>query len=321
MKTFAFIFFPQNIKQLGCFLPWTKIMPSFFLKSRLKNVSPIRIVRIPIIRSTQNKVIQGYFILCPLIPQSEAELNEAAVSERLTAALDIAKELEVDILGLDINLSGMAKNTNILGARFALPLVSGYIMTAWSIFETVYRIARVKNMPLKDAVLLVMGEIGPIGALCVNRLSAFASKIIFEVTLKDKPEFTPAINKADIVINLNGAEDFLPGMIKEFKAGAVICDICFNKDTINKLNSLRKDIAIIRSGLIKLPFPVRMGVNLGLPEGIVPAPVAETMLMAFADKTPGCFLSEDENPDKLEELADIAVQHGFQVWVPEAPVL
>jgi len=29
----------------------------------------------------------------------------------------------------------------------------------------------------------------------------------------------------------------------------------------------------------------------------------------------------DKNPDKLEELADIAVQHGFQVWVPEAPVL
>ena len=84
---------------------------------------------------------------------------------------------------------------------------------------------------------------------------------------------------------------------------------------------MRKDTTVIRSGLIKLPFPVRMGVNLGLPEGIVPAPVAETMLMAFADKTPGCFLSEDKNPDKLEELADIAVQQGFQVWVPEAPVL
>ena len=32
-------------------------------------------------------------------------------------------------------------------------------------------------------------------------------------------------------------------------------------------------------------------------------------------------LGEDSNLDKLEEIADIAVQHGFEVWVPEAPVL
>jgi predicted amino acid dehydrogenase len=32
-------------------------------------------------------------------------------------------------------------------------------------------------------------------------------------------------------------------------------------------------------------------------------------------------LGENINLDKMEEIADLATKHGFEVWVPEAPVL
>jgi predicted amino acid dehydrogenase len=49
--------------------------------------------------------------------------------------------------------------------------------------------------------------------------------------------------------------------------------------------------------------------------------MAETLLLTFAEKFISYSLGENINLDKLEEIADIAVQHGLEVWVPEAPVL
>ncbi len=321
MKTFAFIFFPQTIKQLECFLPWRKIIPGFFLKSYLKNILPFKISHIKKIRSIQDKEIQGYFIVCPLISQSEGRLDEDAVLRRLSSAVDIAKCLGTHILGLDTSFPGIGKDKNVLEKKLKIPLTSGYTLTAWSIFAAIYRIAKIKNIDLKSSTLVIIGEVASIGALCADKLCAYIPRIIQEVMHKDKPEFQKAINEAGIVINLNSSPDSMLNIIKELKSGAIVCDICLGKDAIAKLKLLRRDITIIRAGLIRLPFPIQLGIKLGLPKEIVSAPIAETMLMAFEDKVPGYSLSGGINPDKLEELADIAVRHGFEVWVPEAPVL
>jgi predicted amino acid dehydrogenase len=49
--------------------------------------------------------------------------------------------------------------------------------------------------------------------------------------------------------------------------------------------------------------------------------MAEAILLTFEGRFVSHSLNEETNPDNLEEIADIAVQHGFEVWVPEAPVL
>ena len=49
--------------------------------------------------------------------------------------------------------------------------------------------------------------------------------------------------------------------------------------------------------------------------------LAEIVLLLLDGKFISYSLGENSNLDKLEEIADIAVQHGYEVWVPEAPIL
>ena len=49
--------------------------------------------------------------------------------------------------------------------------------------------------------------------------------------------------------------------------------------------------------------------------------MAETMLLTLEEKFVTYSLGESINLDKLEEIADTAVRHGFEIWAPEAPVL
>lgn len=60
---------------------------------------------------------------------------------------------------------------------------------------------------------------------------------------------------------------------------------------------------------------------MGFSKGTIYASLAETILLTFEEKFVSYSLGDYINLDKLEEIADIAVRHGFEVWVPDAPVL
>jgi predicted amino acid dehydrogenase len=77
----------------------------------------------------------------------------------------------------------------------------------------------------------------------------------------------------------------------------------------------------VEAGLIKLPYPVELPLNFGLPKDLVPASLAETMLLALEERFVNYSVGLNMNLDKLEEIADVATKHGFEVWAPDAPVL
>jgi predicted amino acid dehydrogenase len=122
-----------------------------------------------------------------------------------------------------------------------------------------------------------------------------------------------AATNIDILIHLEGACD----RMEELKTGAIILTLCPKL----KLPPQRKDLTLIRTGLIKLPDAQSFKLQPGLPRGIVTASLAETMLLALEEKFTSYSLTDNINPDKLEEIADIAARRGFEVWVPQAPVL
>jgi len=329
MKTFAFIFFPRTIEQLRNFSPVMRIVPDFILKSRLKDFSPFKISHLKRIRSAQGKEIQGYFIACPLISQSNQKLDEESILDKIISAANIAVRLSADILGLDINLSAVIEKRDAIDRKLKVPFTSGDTLTSWSIFEAVYRVTRVKNIDLKKSTVAIISASSPVGSLCARKLSEYVAKIIFSANDGDKlrqlkeysraveviveGDLDKAIKEADIIIDLEGILALNFAAAEKLKPGAIIC-------TPNKAIS-RADITIINGGLIKLPYPAKLGIKLGLPKGIVFASIAETMLLTFEERFINYSWGENINLDKLEEIADLAVQHGFEVWVPEAPVL
>jgi predicted amino acid dehydrogenase len=335
MKSFAFIVNPLTIKQLKNLRPLLKLVPDFFLAPSLKKLPPFKVLHTGKLRSIRGKEIEGYFIISPLISK---QLDDGFVLDRNIAAVRLAESLNAGIVGLSPDSSTLADKGHIIGKALKIPVTNGSSLTAWSVFEAIYRIARVKNINLKECKLAVINASSPLGSLCSRKLSDYVRLITINGAEKDKlgrlkeniaqlspvevimeEEADRAVKEADIVINADISSR--PAFdIQKLKPNTIFCNIPSFGSATDK-TGLRNDITVVEAGLIKMPYAGKLRINTGLPRDIIPASLAETMLLTFTERFVSYSLGEDINLDRLEEIADITAQHGFEVWVPQAPLL
>jgi predicted amino acid dehydrogenase len=338
VEVFAYVVSPRTIEQLKSLWPAVKIVPNFILKPYLKNTPCFKLAHIPKARSNHGKDIEGYIIACPFFAPQTKELDEGFIRAKIMASSQVASQLQAGILGLDGYTARLVeKNINLL-RHLKISVTTGSTLTAWSVIEAIYRTCKSKNISLLESTLAVIGATGSVGSLCARKLAEYVPKIILNGEYSDKltrlkesiqhlnpievlieEDVHKMLKDADIVVNAND----LPGTAlnpEEFKPKAIVCDVSLSRNIISKAHQ-RQDITVIEAGLIKFPYPMALRINWGLPKDIIPASLAETMLLAFEERLVSYSLGDNINLDKLEEIANIAVRHGLEVWVPGAPVL
>ena len=334
-KTFAFILHSKSVEELKKSYPLFRMVPDFILKKSFRAIAPFKVSEVKGIRSIRQKQVNGYFIDCPLLAE---QVEEKLVLDKITSAADLAQKLGADILGLD-GCALMLKDKGEAVARtLNLPFTNGDALSSWSIFEAVYRTARAKGIDLSNAKVAVIDAGGPIGNLCARKIAEYTGKIILAGKDTRKLEQTKesilkfnnvevvigsmrlrSMQEADISIIANLRAEEVPD-IDSLAAGKIICYFSLPEEAANRLKS-REDITCVEGGLIKLPYPMELPLNIGLPKDVVSASLAETILLALEERFVNYSWGENINLDKLEEIADIAAKHGFEIWVPEAPVL
>ena len=337
MHTFAFLFSPVDLKHIREFWPLTRLMPDFFVKSFLKDQG-FKISHLKTFKSAQDKEIQGYFIVSPLLPEQLVELDEELVLEKIITASYLARDLGAELLGLGGYASAVADKKPMLYKHLKTPVTSGTSLTAWSVIEALHRLAQAQKLNLKKSTLTINGATSSIGSLCARKLSASFAKIIIcdkqkkklEALAEDIRQLHPitveieenqhqAFKNADVIIAACSERDTNFG-IEEVKEGVIILDACLTRHITGK-HSHRQDITVVEGGLMKLPGHEHSHINMGLPKDLIYASMAETMLLTFEQRFTTCSLGENINLDKLEPIADLAVRHGFEVFVPNAPVV
>lgn len=330
MKTFAFVVHPITLQQLKDFWPASKIIPNFLIKTVLKTVPPFKLCHIKNVRSIQGTEIHGYFIVCPLLPKQMLDLDENFVLNRIIAAGHIAERLGAEIFGLGGYTSIVGDKGYTIAKNLKIAVTSGNTLTAWSVFEAIYRTAKVKNLNLNNARLAIIGATGSIGSLCTRKFSQYVPDITITARHADKLErlkdtilkiskariviendVHKAVEDADLVVTTTSSPEALLDM-QEFKSGSIVCDVSLPKN-VNVKGKSRKDITIIDGGIIKLPFPVDFGIKTGLPRDNIFACIAETMLLAFEEKFVNSSLGDTIALDQIDKIAHVALKHGFDV--------
>lgn len=312
MGSFAFIVCPKTIQELKNLKPVLKFIPNFILKPYLKNTPPFKLLRIKKISSIQGKEIQGYFIASGLLNNGTQELGEEVIIDKIIEAGRVAERLGANIVGLDGCISNLTDKEQIIAKKLKIPITSGDTFTAWAIFEAIYRTARTRRIDLNKSTLAIIDAITSVGNLCARKLANYVSRIILVSGSQDKlarlKETILHLNPIEIII-----EEDAHKAIKE-------ADIVVTANNSPEVIMSRYNM-VIKAGLVRLPYPSELGLNTGLPKGIISAALAETMLLTFEGRFVDYSLGDNINLDKLEEIADICVQHGFEIWVPEAPVI
>jgi fatty aldehyde-generating acyl-ACP reductase len=321
-KTFAFIIHPLNLEQLRKFWPFARIMPPFLSAFLAKTAFPLKITQAQGVSSASGKTIQGSIIVCPLLPGQFLGPREPSIREKIIRAMQIAKNSGASMLGLGGYISGAINKDPELAVSLQMPFTTGSALSAWSVFEALYRAARARKIDFQRSTLAVIGASCPVGSLCARKFSEYVSKIILSdapgdnlEALKNKivdsrqieviieGDVRKAAGEADLAIIVScRPEERITAA--DFKPNAVVCDIalpCAARDTF----VARRDVTWINGELIKTPD-----------QKIIQAELAETMLLTLEERFVNYSLDEDTNIDKLEEIADIAARHGFEVWLP-----
>ncbi|RJO63504.1 MAG: hypothetical protein C4540_07030 [Candidatus Omnitrophota bacterium] len=331
MKTFAVLFNPMDNNHLENFWPISKMVPRLFLRFLGNHCSAFKT---QVMRSKRGKETFGYFLPLPVMQRHSLNHDGLLAHEVVRSAAELTEKLQVDILGVCADEGVSYEKTGLLSRQLDLAITNGCTFTAWAVFETLYRTAKQKNIDLKNIVLAVIGADSTVGSLSAQKFAESAGSIWLYggqpqklQAIRDKiAQRNPAcgvsiesgldriFKESDIIINIfNNAGILLS--TDEVKENAIVCDVSLKRELAERIGE-RRDVTVIKGNLIRLPFNTNFSAKLGLPDNIVYACIAEAMLLALEEKIVNYSLEEDINIDKLEEIANIAARHGFEVCVP-----
>jgi len=331
MQTFAFLFHPTSMRQIKHYWPITSILPQSLVKSFLKNQKP-KIIHIKKLKSLTGKEIDGYVIMSPLLPESILEVDEESILQKIVDAGGQAKELGANILGLEGYFATVADKKPMIYKHIKTAVTSGSTFTAWSVFESVYLTSQLNKLDLKKCTVTFFGPNNAIGSLCARKFAEHCGQIMLTGGITQKLECLKsamagmpasviveedtqkAIKRADIIINCYNGPSVLFD-ISDIKPGAIVCDAAVFKHIADKARK-RKDITVIDCGNIKLPLSQKLSSTMTDHENMICSYMAETMLLTLENKCVNYSLGEQINLDKLEDIANIAVRHGFEINLP-----
>jgi len=229
--------------------------------------------------------------------------------------------------------SSIADKKPMIYKHLKLPITSGTTFTAWSIFESVYLTAQLKKIDLKKCSIAIFGPNNVIGSLCARKFSEYTQRVILtggvtakldrlkesiqntSATVAVEIDTAKAMRRADIVVNCYNGPTVLFD-IADLKPNALICDSAVFKHVAEKARK-RPDLTVIDCGNIKLPLEQKLCPCAAEGNNIISSYLAETILLALEGKCINYSLGEQVNLDKLEDIADIAVRHGFEIILPE----
>lgn len=307
------------------------ITPEFLLK--IFQMAPsYRSSDIRNFRSETGQIVDGYFVMCPIIPDM-VHLNPEDVFQKVLEGCRIGERLGAGILAL----GGF---TSIVGERYfqklkqqvKMPVTTGNTFTVAMAIDGVRRAAQLMGISLKSCRAAIIGGTGDIGSACARILACEVGDLTItgrtQSSVKEMEkqlrkikgarisilmDNNEAVKKADIVIAAASSSQSVVD-INFIKPGAVVCDVAYPKN-ISYTSKNRKDIFVFSGGLCTVPTPFELGFDGGLPSrNVLYGCFAEAIILSLEGRYEN--FSEGKGfiqPEKVELIKKWGEKHGFRL--------
>lgn len=272
----------------------------------------------------------GRIVLVPLSGRQMLSLPRPLVLRKVSAAVDHAVRAGCNLVGLGALTAPVTTGGQKLADRTDVGVTNGNAFTAAITMEGVQRL--LAHCPNPRPTIAVVGASGSVGTcLCrliarrvpeasllmvardIGRLTSAAELVRDDAPGMRVTESTTmdSVKEADLVVLLTSSADCLLRS-EHLKEGAIVLDDTQPRNTDPSLLTERPDVMIVDGGLVQLEG-ISLGVNLGFPRGIVPACLAETLLLSLEGHE-GHFSIGAPTPEQAERIAELALkwrQYGF----------
>ncbi len=257
---------------------------------------------------------------------------------KIIKAAEKAKKLGAQVMGIAMLPKGMHGTSIEVGKHAALPITTGNSYTAstalWAAADAVRQmgLTKLKNGKVLRANAMVIGATGDVGSIC-SRLLATAFESVYivsrnmaklltlqEIIQKEKPRVKlTALTRADrqlddmdvVVIASAGAKKSID--IMRVKPGCVITDITRPMIFSQKDVAKRPDVLVITGGEIMLPGEAIEMKDIGLPQGVAYAGLAETIILALEGRFEDFTKGSNTEWEKVKEIYKLGIKHGMKL--------
>ncbi len=330
--SFAFIIHPIDPQRdVSRKFPTLGKLPVWLIDFLSLFFPPVFISEITGIQSEANgRLLQGWFIACPLTPKRMMTLPANIVYRKIIQTGRLAQRLNAKMLGLGAFTSVVGDGGITIAQHLDLPVTTGDSYTIAVAVEAIEEAARLLEIPLATTTVAIVGASGTIGSVCAQLLAGRVNKMILigrrqpklqEVAAKTKTLHDTNItitsdmnqlNQAQLVITVTSAIDAVVEA-DHLRRGAIVCDVARPRDVSIQVTQQRPDVLVIEGGMVAVPGAVNFGFNFGFPPKMAYACMAETMALALEQRYESYTLGKDIELSQVLTIDKIAQKHGFKL--------
>lgn len=341
---FAFVIHPlsqkffSNVEPLGLVARHSPSPVVDAMEKALAYAPPFIYTHVTGITSPTGAEAEGWLISVGGTPKEMMAHSPEFTYARLLQAAEMARKLGAQVMGLGAFTKVVGDAGVTVAKKAPLPVTTGNSYSAsgalWAAHDAIEKLglAEVDEKGRIRGNAMVVGATGAIGSVC-SRLLALASDELWLVSpesakllaLKHEIEresprarihvaATPDDHLAEmdvIVTATSGAGKRVLDIMK-VKPGCVITDVARPLDLSAEDVAKRPDVLVVESGEIELPGEVHMR-NIGLPDGVVYACMAETVVLALEGRYETFTVGRNIEWEKVKEIYRLGLKHGMRL--------
>lgn len=330
MEKFAFIVHPLAAKDFSRKFSFTKNWSDGIIEGIIKYIPPFTVSHITGIQSPRNEA-EGWFLGCPLTSRQMVNMPEQFVIKKIIKTAKIAEKLGAKIVGLGAFTSIVGDAGITIAKNLNIAVTTGNSYTVATALEGTRQAAKIMDVNLNRANVVILGATGSIGAACAQilakevryltlvarneiKLEKLAGQIFHSTGLAVRvtANTKAALKTADIVVAVTSATDSIIEP-EDLKPGAIVCDVARPRNVSKRVAQVRDDVLVIEGGVVEVPGNVQFGLNFGFPPGTAYACMAETMILALEKRYENFTLGRDLTVKQIEIIDQLAKKHGFKI--------
>jgi predicted amino acid dehydrogenase len=328
---FAFLVHPRNAlrEDMGILFgrPFS-FVPEAIWRSALKRLPVPPMVTGKMSRVDLPDEVAGRIITVPLTPNQLLTLPRSQVQARISAAVDLARDLGASVVGLGALTAPASVGGKAFAKRDDIGVTNGNAFTAAMTLQAMEQLIAKLG---RDPLIAIVGATGSVGS-CLTRLYSRKHQGRLLLVARNEGRLTKLaadvrrngveaavsvdmadVSKADLVVLLTSSPDALLRS-EHLKRDAVVLDDTVPRNTDEKLLIERPDVLIVDGGLVEIPgFNLRG--SIALAPKLAYACLAETMLLALSGHK-GHFCMGDVQVDQAEHILKLADENrhlGFHL--------
>jgi len=334
---FAFVLHPLTVDYLANHprYAWTRHLPRRLVEAAAAHMPARYVGTVTGGRSpATGRPVDGLIYALGMTPRQMLTRPPEFTYRRINGAVQDAADRGAKIVGLGAFTKVVGDAGVTIAKRASIPVTTGNSLTIAATLETAKLTARRMGWAdLARGKAMVVGATGAIGSVCSRLLAAAVKDVVLvsiepprlealrRTILEETPDATvatdvstvPWAGQCDLIVTATSAFGQRVLDVSQCKPGAVILDVALPPDISADEAALRPDVLVVESGEVLIPGPVNFSFNIGLPQGVAYACLAEAALLAMEERFECFTLGRDVHPDRVKEIYRLFRKHDFRI--------